>query len=178
MSEFCGACGGPLKSGAKFCAACGYPADESQPSQGKVAVRGSRGGGWGKLAAILLGLLLAGYGLSTQVLAFLGENKEGTVTSVESRTRQIKDSQGKSTGRTERYYSVKYGFKASDGSIQSGSYEVPQTSTPPRVGSSVYVRYLAMYPSLNAKADDVGLWLGGLAMLGVGLVILFFGSTR
>lgn len=186
---FCTNCGAALKPGASFCGGCGTPVKAepslsavvaSQPVAGRkpAAKRPPRvsekpRGSWLKrLGLVALGLLLFVFGLSQVLLLVAGETRSATVTGSVERTRDTND-------RLERYYQVSYRFTAPDGATHTGSYDLPQgNKLPPSAGTSMRIKYLSFFPSVNARDDGLSLSVTGLLLMAVGAVIVVVSFRR
>ena len=191
----CEACGAEVAEGAVFCSHCGSRVGEalehgveagrakagrikSHPKTGSTSRQGFASGLPKRLLFLLVGLLLLALGVSQMLLLVSGQTSSGVVTEVGSRQRQSTGVQVGDRKSYEYVYPVKYRFMASDGSIQTGSYDFPEgPKPPPRAGSNLQIKYLSFYPSINRVNDDLSVSFYGLLLLAIGAA-LAVGSLR
>ncbi|HOG46069.1 MAG TPA: zinc ribbon domain-containing protein [Anaerolineae bacterium] len=185
-AHFCGRCGKPLKAGVSFCESCGAPLAGAPPyppppppvagpaygpppvATAAVAPRpqpATRGGSViGKIVVILVGLLIAGFGLQGPLLEVAGATTLAAVTDV---------SPGEETGEyTIRYRFTPAGGTAVTGSVQRQAFNV---ATLPREGSTMRVRYLRIWPAINGPASGGLSPLASLGVIALGIVIIVLG---
>lgn len=181
-NRYCPNCNAGLHPDASFCPSCGAQQDAPSGSQregsgrqrsavkattrpSKKVKRMSGRSLLGRIAMVLVGLLLLLFGLSQQLLLVAGDTTTATVTDVQIETDD--------DDPTERYYDVRYRFSVK-GTTYTGSYNISVGSgRAPSKGSTVRVAYLGFLPSVNARDDGIGLGVTGLLMMAVGGLLIF-----
>ena len=122
-----------------------------------------------KLLLILVGLVLFFFGAEGPLVSLMGTETAGVVEAVEVQPRD--------DATSVRDWKVTYRFQTPDGKSRTGvenRNRVYNTSTLPRVGAPIRVKYLAALPAINLPASQAGLRLAhlGAMALGLGLVAL------
>ena len=122
-----------------------------------------------RLILILVGLMLLFLCVRNIAVTVAGKKASATVTGVE----QVVDA---SNDVTDHTYKISYAFIAKDGERYTGSYQrtkVFNAATLPSTGSSVGIKYLPAWPTMNMQGDAN--LLGGVALGALGLLLLVLG---
>lgn len=123
-----------------------------------------------KLLLVLVGLTFFMYGVEGPLLSLFGTETMGVVAAVEA--------QHAREARSVRDWRVTYRFQTTRGKSMTGSVEriqVHSTSTLPRTGSTLSLRYLEMLPFINQPTIDPGFGPVHLGVMAVGLVLMAWG---
>ena len=113
-----------------------------------------------RIVSILLGLLLIAFGLRGPILDIAGASTMATVTGV-------------AEGEEDFNYTVSYRFTVHR-TPYSGTMglEAYNSALIPEQGSLLAVRYLPLWPTINAAGKASGLGLGHIAAVVAGIVLI------
>lgn len=121
-----------------------------------------------KVILIIIGIGLSLYGMMMPLLSVLGERTSGTITVVR------REGGERDEATPNRYsYSVGYEFLLDDGTVISGNTKVIGNAYNAGISrGQTSIRYLKIFPYLNALESDTALSVGHVILLAVGIFIV------
>ena len=121
-----------------------------------------------KIFLLIIGIGLSLYGMMMPLLSVLGERTSGTITVVR------REGGERDEAIPNRYsYSVGYEFLLDDGTVISGNTKVIGNAYNAGISrGQASIRYLKIFPYLNALETDATLSVGHVILLAVGVLII------
>ena len=121
-----------------------------------------------KVFLIFIGIGLSLYGMMMPLLSVLGERTPGMITVVR------REGGERDEAIPNRYsYSVGYEFLLDDGTVISGNTKVIGNAYNAGISrGQTSIRYLKIFPYLNALESDTALSVGHVILLAVGVFII------
>lgn len=127
-----------------------------------------------KMFLIFIGIGLALYGTMMPLLSVIGERTQGMITVVRREGGERDDAV------PNRYsYSVGYEFLLDDGTVISGNTKVIGNAYNAGISTGqAFIRYLKIFPYLNALDSDTALSFEHVILLAVGVSIIIINLRR
>ena len=121
-----------------------------------------------KIFLIIIGIGLSLYGMMMPLLSVVGERTQGTITVVR------REGGERDEATPNRYsYSVGYEFLLDDGKVISGNTKVIGNAYNAGISKGqTFIRYLKIFPYLNALESDTDLSIVHVILLAVGVSII------
>ena len=121
-----------------------------------------------KIFLLIIGIGLSLYGMMMPLLSVLGERTSGTITVVR------REGGERDEATPNRYsYAVGYEFLLDDGTVISGNTKVIGNAYNAGISrGQTSIRYLKIFPYLNALESDTDLSVGHVILIAVGVFIV------
>lgn len=121
-----------------------------------------------KILLIIIGIALSLYGMMMPLLSVVGERTQGTITVVR------REGGERDEAIPNRYsYSVGYEFLLDDGTVISGNTKVIGNAYNAGISKGqTFIRYLKIFPYINALESDTDLSIVHVILLAVGVSII------
>ncbi len=117
----------------------------------------------------LIGTLFIILGTVWGMLGIFGEKSTGLITDVR---REMGERTDFKSGRYT--YSISYSFKLSDGeTVHGNAKEIRNGVYTKNLNNSVSIRYLKIFPQINALEKDVGFDVGKITIILAGCLLVF-----